>query len=263
MNVSGQTVLITGASGGLGQAIARRMREAGAIVRITARRTEILDALAGEIGATAIAADLSDRADVARLAEASKDVDILVANAALPGSGALDGFSPDQIDRALEVNLRAPIILSRLLAPEMQARGRGQIVLMSSLLGKTSSPGSSIYCATKFGLRGFGQALRADLRGTGVGVSVIFPGFVSEAGMFHESGTKLPSYIKTITPGACADAVIGAIEHDRGEVDVAPATLRVGVKFSEIAPAIAARVSDRLGARKIADQMSSGQSKKR
>ena len=98
-----------------------------------------------------------------------------MANAALPASGPIVDFSPEQIDRALDVNLRAPIQLTRALVPGMVERGAGHVVLVSSLSGKVASIGSSLYSATKFGLRGFASGLREDLHGTGVGVTVVFP----------------------------------------------------------------------------------------
>ena len=104
----------------------------------------------------------------------------------------------------------------------MAQRGRGHLVFISSLSGKAATPGSSVYSATKFGLRGFAQGLRGDLRGAGVGVSVVFPGFIRDAGMFAESGTELPAFVGTSTPEDVADGVLRAIERNRGEVDVAP-----------------------------------------
>ena len=91
-------------------------------------------------------------------------VDVLVANAALPATGELSEFTQEQIDRMLEVNLRAPIALAHALAPGMVARGRGHMVFISSLSGKSANPASSLYSATKFGLRGFALSLREDLR---------------------------------------------------------------------------------------------------
>src|SRR5690242_7162056 len=113
MDVSGRTVLITGATGGLGQAIARAFAARGASLVLTGRRTDVLEPLAAELSARVTAVDLSDSADVDRLIAEAGDVDVLVANAALPASGSLDDFTVDQIDRALAVNLRAPIVLAR------------------------------------------------------------------------------------------------------------------------------------------------------
>jgi short-subunit dehydrogenase len=263
MNVAGTKALVTGATGGIGQAIARALSGAGASVVLSGRRTDVLEPLAVELGAHVIAADLAERDAVQRLADTCADVDILVANAALPASGHLNSFAVDEIDRALEVNLRAPVVLARLLAPAMIERGRGHIVLISSLAGKTTTSGSSIYSATKFGLRGFGQALRADLRGSGVSASVVFPGFVRDAGMFHESGAELPGYVGTSTPEDVAGGVLRAIERDRGEIDVAPATVRLGVRVAQVAPGASAHIKRRLGEEDLAAEIASGQADKR
>ena len=263
MNVAGRTVLLTGATGGLGHAIARRLRAAGAQLVLTGRRSEVLESLAAETGGLTVAVDLSDPVAVQGLADACADVDVLVANAGLPGSGQLTSFSVEEIDRALAVNLRAPMVLARLLAERMVARRSGHIVLMSSLAGKAAPPGSAVYSATKFGLRGFALSLREDLRRSGVGVSVVLPGFVRDAGMFHDAGTKLPPYVGTTTPDAVADAVLSAIEQDRGEVDVAPMTLRAGTAIAGAAPEIAAAVQRRLGAGRIAREMEARQLDKR
>lgn len=263
MELNGSSVLLTGATGGIGHAIARALRAEGASLLLTGRRTDVLEPLAAEVGGTATAVDLSDRAAVEALIEQARDVDVLVANAALPASGDALSFSVDEIDRALEVNLRAPIIMSRVLGERMAARGRGQIVLISSLSGKSGQAASSIYSATKFGLRGFGQGLRGDLAPRGVGVSVVFPGFIRDAGMFHESGAKLPKGVGTSTPTQVAAGVVKAIRQDKGEVDVAPAGMRAGTAFAQLAPATSAKVAKLMGGDKIAQELASGQAGKR
>ena len=208
MNLGGRTALVTGASGGLGQAIARALARRGADLVLTARRTELIEALASETRGRAISCDLADRAALERLVEEAGPVDVLVANAALPASGRIGSFSVEEIDRAIDVNLRAPMVLARLMCEGMAERGGGHIVFVSSLSGKAGAAGSSVYSATKFGLRGFAQSLREDLRPRGVGVSTVFPGFIREAGMFHESGAKLPGYVGTKKPEDVADAVV-------------------------------------------------------
>jgi short-subunit dehydrogenase len=263
MELRDSSVLLTGATGGIGHAIARRLHGAGASLLLTGRRADVLEPLAAEIGGRATAVDLAERDQVDRLLEEARDVDVLVANAALPASGDALQFSVEQIDRALEVNLRAPVILSRVLGERMVERGRGHIVLISSLAGKSSQPASSIYSATKFGLRGFGQGLRGDLGPRGVGVSVVFPGFIRDAGMFHESGAKLPKGVGTCTPDEVAAAVVRAIEQDKGEIDVAPLGLRAGTTFAQIAPEISAKVAKRLGGDKVTEQLVAGQADKR
>ena len=128
---------------------------------------------------------------------------MLVANAGVPANGLLEELSQEQIDRMLEVNLRAPIALARALMPSMIERGSGHMVFMSSLSGKAASPASSLYAATKFGLRGFALALREDLHQHGIGVSVVLPGFIRDAGMFADSGVKLPPGVGTRSSRGC------------------------------------------------------------
>ena len=254
---------MTGASGGLGQAIARRLSAAGAKLVLSGRRGDVLEQLASELGATVSAADLSDADSVRELAAAHEDVDILIANAGLPASGRLESFTEEQIDRALLVNLRAPMMLAHALAPAMVARGSGHIVLMSSLSGKAPAAGSSIYSATKFGLRGFAGALRAELHGTGVGVSAIFPGFIRDAGMFDDADVKLPRGTGTKSPEHVAKATLRAIERNKGEIDVAPVGLKLGATISGIAPELAATVTRKAGGDAIAAQFEAGQLDKR
>jgi short-subunit dehydrogenase len=263
MRISGSKVLLTGATGGIGQALARELRGRGAELILTGRRTDVLDPLAGELGARSLAVDLSDAAAVDDLVAQAGEVDILVANAALPASGSLESFSVQEIDRVLDINLRAPIVLARALAPAMGGRGEGHLVFVSSLAGKVASPRASLYNATKFGLRGFALALRAELRAAGVGVSVVCPGFIRDAGMFADAEVKLPTGIGTRSPEDVARAVAQAIERNRGEVDVAPLTLRAGAIFGGVAPEVAAAVTRKTGGDEITVSLAAGQSDKR
>jgi short-subunit dehydrogenase len=263
VQISGSTILLTGATGGIGQAIARALHERGGKLILTGRRTEVLEPLAAELAARTLAVDLSDSAETDRLLRDAGEVDILVANAALPASGRLETFTMDEIDRALDVNLRAPIALAHALAPAMIARGNGHMVFMSSLSGKSATPGTAIYNATKFGLRGFATALRADLRPSGVGVSAVFPGFIRDAGMFAEAGVELPAGVGTASPEDVARATVLAIERNRAEIDVAPLPLRVGAAFSGLAPELSARVARKLGSDEISRAMHAGQRDKR
>jgi uncharacterized protein len=223
----------------------------------------VLEPLAAETGGRVVACDLSDRSSLLRLVEEAGPVDVLVANAGIPGSGRIESFTVEEIDRAIDVNLRAPMVLARLMCEGMAERGGGQIVFVSSLSGKAGTAGSSVYAATKFGLRGFAQGLREDMRPRGVGVSTVFPGFIRGAGMFHDSRAKLPRYVGTKTPEDVADAVVSAIERDRSEVDVAPLSMRLGTAVAGLAPEVAAIAQRRLGANKVASQFETGQRDKR
>jgi short-subunit dehydrogenase len=265
LTLAGSTALVTGATGGIGDAIARSLSARGVRLLVSGRREVELTRLAHDVGAEPVVCDLSVAEEVDRLAAAAVDAgaDVLVANAALPASGLLGELTQAQVDRMLDVNLRAPIELARVLAPAMMARGRGHLVFVSSISGKAASPASSIYNATKFGLRGFGFGLREDLRGTGVGVSVVAPGFIRDAGMFAKTDVKLPPGVGTRSPQDVAAAVVRAIERNRAEVDVAPLGLRAGAAFASVAPGLAGWVSDKIGSARIAEQMAESQQHER
>ena len=264
MNLSGASVLLTGATGGIGHAIARRLHREGCDLVLTGRRAEVLEPLAAEVGGRALAIDLADRAQVDQLASECADVDVLVANAALPAGGHVHSFSIDEIDRALDVNLRAPIVLAHRLGERMVGRGRGHLLFVSSIAGKSSAPASSVYSATKFGLRGFAQGLRADLRPSGVGVTVVFPGFIRDAGMYADTGhIKLPPGTGTNKPEEVAEAVARGIEHNRGEITVAPLPVRASLVLAQLAPGPAAAIARRLGADDIGAEFEQAQRDKR
>lgn len=251
VNLDGARVLLTGATGGIGHAIARALHARGADLILTGRRTEVLEDLAAEVGGTTIACDLSDPDAVTKLMDEVGDIDVLVANAALPGVGAMVDYTEEGIDRDLDVNLRAPIILTRWATKQMLPRGRGHIVLIGSLSGRATSPLSSMYNATKFGIRGFALAHRDDLHGTGVGISVVEPGFVSDAGMFADSGMPLPKGVKAVSPEQVAAKVVRAIDKNLGEVMVAPTSLKVLSAVGLVAPGLASALGRKAGAADI------------
>jgi short-subunit dehydrogenase len=260
--VSGN-VLVTGATGGIGHAIVRAFAARGARLLLSGRRADVLEPLTNEVSGRAIPCDLSKRAEVDRLIAEAGDVDVLIANAALPASGLLTDLTQDEIDRMVDVNLRAPIALARALAPAMVQRRRGHMVFISSLSGKAASPASSLYSATKFGLRGFALGLREDLRPHGVGVSVVAPGFIHDAGMFADTRVELPLGVGTRSPEDVAVGVIRAIERNRAEVTIAPAPLRLATNFASIAPQLAAGASRALGSERIAHELARNQREKR
>jgi short-subunit dehydrogenase len=242
MDLQGARVLLTGASGGLGEAIARALSAHGASLVLSARRADVLETLALELGAETIVCDLSDRAAVERLATAAGEVDGLVANAGISGPGTLLKLDPEEIDRVLEVNLRAPVMLARLLAPAMAERGRGHLVFVASFAGKIAAASeSSIYTASKYGLRGFAHVLRAQMRRKGVGVSLVTPGPIRDAGMFARGGRKPPPLVHTRSPEDVGKAVVKAIERNSAEIDVGSLGLRAASKASALAPAFVAK----------------------
>jgi len=262
MQIAGARTLITGASGGIGAELARRLASEGAELILTGRRADILESLASELGAQAIVSDLTQPEAPDHLLAATGRVDILIANAALPGTGRVATLEVEHIDRALAVNLRAPIVLAKGVIPQMTERGSGHLVFIGSLSSKAATAGSSIYNATKFGLRGFALALRAELAATGVGVSLILPGFVSAAGMYADA-VRLPPGIATRRPDQVAEMLVRAIRENRGEVSVAPLTLRAGASFASLAPELAARAARLAGADRVARDFERRQADKR
>jgi short-subunit dehydrogenase len=264
MEIGGRRALLTGASGGIGEAIAHKLHARGATVVLSGRRADVLEALKQQLGerTEAIPADLSTADGVRDLLAKAGDVDILVANAALPGSGWLDDFTPEEIDRTIDVNLRAPMQMARELAPRMAERGGGQLVFISSMSGKIAAGGGSVYSATKFGLRGFAAALRDELHGK-VGVTVVSPGFVSDKGMFADAGVKLPFYARMVSPQQVANAVVKGIESDKGDIDVAPLPLKASAWLAAVAPELVAKAGRRLGSVEVADKLAEGQRHKR
>lgn len=265
MELTGKIVLLTGATGGLGRAIATALADRGARLILSSRKPSELDEMAASLTGTGHRTIVSDLAESgaahALLAEAGP-IDVLVANAALPASGKLDSFTAEQIDRALRVNLEVPVQMARELIPAFTQRGSGHFVFISSISGKTSTPRASLYAATKFGLRGFALCLRDDLRPDGVGVSVVSPGAIGGAGMFAESGAAAPPLIGTGKPDQVGDAVVSAIERNRGEVTAAPLRQRLLARFAANAPEVSSRLAGGVAA-KAADEIAAGQTHKR
>ena len=247
VKIAGSRVVLTGASGGLGGAVARAFDDRGARLVLTGRRVDVLDSLAAELNdAQVLKCDLANREQLDDLLAQVEDAEILVANAALPATGSLGDFTTEELDHALDVNLRAPMLLARRLAPRMAARGRGHLVFISSMGGKVPACRLSVYAATKYGLRGFAACLRQELAASGVGVSAVFPGSVEDVGMWAESGAS--GKVGTVSSTAVADAVIRAISANRAEIDVAPWFVRLGVAVAHHLPETFARVARRSGA---------------
>lgn len=179
-----KTVLITGAGGGFGRHMVRQFHEAGARLILTDLGDEALSAVKGDAGGNllaALAADLSTQSGCAALARHCDEhglvPDILVNNAGIAFAGRADHVPRDRWETLLRLNLLGPMRLCDLFLPGMIERGSGHIVNISSVAGWVGARGMSSYCASKFGLRGFGESLSADLQGTGVHVTNVYPSF--------------------------------------------------------------------------------------
>lgn len=255
-DLRGKHAVVTGASRGLGPYIARALAQKGVNLALTARTADALQASAKEatalgVKAVAIPADVTDQTDRKRLLEgavaANGPIDILVNNAGIEWVCEYTKMSAEQIEQMLRTNLVAPLILSRLVLPDMMARGSGHVVMMSSLGGKKGSPYSATYAATKAGLIEWTAGIREELRKTGVSASVICPGFVSDAGMFAEYGKSAPRLAGESTPEAVADAVVRSIERDVGEIVVNPGPNRLLDVANAMSPGAVSWILRRFG----------------
>ncbi len=248
MEISGSKILLTGASGGLGEAIARDLAARGARLVLTARTEAVLRDLASEVGGEVVVADLADRSDLQRLCEGLADVDVLVANAGIGGYGSVLETSVGDVDHVLDVNLRAPMVLATEYARARVGAGLGgQVVMIGSLSGVVATVGSALYNGTKFGLRGYTLAIRQDLAEVGIGVSLVAPGFIDTAGMFAQNDIELPGFVRTRSPSDVADGVRKAIEHNPAEVYVSPPELRFSATFGGLLPGLSEIVQRRFG----------------
>lgn len=247
MDVHGKRILVTGASGGLGQAIARALASHGATLVLSARNEEVLTKLAEETGGEVVVADLAVRADVAKLAALVGDLDVLIANAGVGDDSPFTEVTDAEIDARIDVNLRAPISLATAFAQAHIAAGTpGHIVFVGSLSGLVATPETRMYNATKFGLRGYSHSLRQDLADHQIGVTHVAPGFIRDAGMFHNGNIKLPAGVRTKTPEDVAAGVLKGIRSNTAEVFVSPVELRLSATFSTVAPSLSARIQRRL-----------------
>jgi hypothetical protein len=195
---SDKTVVITGASSGVGAAAANQFAAEGARIVLAARRKDALEARVRDIGprqALAVPTDVTRVEAAAALLEAAQrhfgSVDILVNNAGYHARGRIKEVPVDEVGQMVDVNLRAPATLSRLALPYLGRNGGGAIVNVASIAGRVPVAGGATYCATKFGLRAFSLALAEELAGTGITVSVVSPGPV-DTNFFRNDAEKSP-----------------------------------------------------------------------
>ncbi|MEF2551818.1 3-oxoacyl-[acyl-carrier-protein] reductase [Aurantimonas sp. A2-1-M11] len=186
-DLTGRKALVTGASGGIGEAIARALHGAGATVGLHGTRREKLDELAASLGERAMVfpADLSDRAEQKRLAETAESemqgVDILVNNAGITRDGLFVRMSDEDWDTVLEIDLTAAFRLTRGVTHPMMRRRFGRIINITSIVGVTGNPGQANYCAAKAGMIGLSKSLAQEIASRSVTVNCIAPGFISSA----------------------------------------------------------------------------------
>jgi short-subunit dehydrogenase len=242
-SAAGQRVLITGASSGLGAALARQLAARKAVVGLIARRRDRLGEVLADCRRTSPdsamwVADLGDTAAVGELARQAWDgldgVDVLVNNAAIPKRRPVTELDPDDVEAVMRVNFFAPMRLTLALLPRMLERGSGMIVNVSSVGGRLGIIHETAYCASKFALCGWSEAMAVDLHGTGVTVKLIEPGPV-DTEIWDQPGSEEPLYQgPKVAADEVAEGIIAALGTDRFEHYVPDMKAVVDVKNADI-----------------------------
>ncbi|QSJ19075.1 SDR family NAD(P)-dependent oxidoreductase [Nostoc sp. UHCC 0702] len=229
VTLKGKTVLLTGASRGLGVYVARALAREQATIVCISRSKSRLDQTCNEIKALggqgiSIPFDIQNLTELLVLVEQIQEfvapIDILINNAGIEIHRAFTDYSTEEIQSVLGTNLLSAMELTRLLLPSMKERGNGHIVNIASLAGKKGVAYNSIYSASKAGLIMWTDAMRQELAGTGIYFSSICPGYVSEIGMTADSHIPAPKLAGVSTPTRVVNAVIQAIKHNKAEVIV-------------------------------------------
>ena len=258
--IAGKVAIVTGASRGLGPIIARALARRGMDLALAARSADELQQVADSIAklgvrTLAITADVTTEsgrdAIVERTMAELGPIAVLVNNAGIENTAAYDEQDPAEIARIVEVNLVAPMLLSRAVLPSMLARGEGHIVNMASLAGKAGLAYDIAYSSSKGGLIQFTEGLRAEYHGRGVSASVICPGFVEDVGMYANfsaaTGATAPRMAGTSPPSKVVSAVVRAIRRDVPEIIVNPGPMQLVFSFAELSPGAFERVFRAVG----------------
>ncbi|OGO51273.1 MAG: hypothetical protein A2148_00265 [Chloroflexi bacterium RBG_16_68_14] len=248
-DLRGANAILTGGSRGIGPYIARALAREGVHIALAARGQERLEAVREEVEelgvrALTVSADIRLPEDRARLVDRVSaelgPIDLLINNAGVESTSEFVRLDPLTIESAIATNLTAAVLLMRMVLPGMVERRRGHVVNIASVAGKVPLPYDAVYSATKFGLVGLSHAVREELRGSGVGVSVVCPGFVANAGMFAdivaETGVRVPAIAGMSPPEQVAATVLRVIRYDVAEAVVTPLSGRPLLAVSYLSP---------------------------
>lgn len=259
MQLAGSNAIVTGASRGIGVYLANDLARKGVNLALAARSAEELEKTAESarrygVSAVAIPTDVSNTEDLRALVDKAKaelgSVDLLVNNAGIEHYVDFHEADPELIEKIMRVNYLAPATLTRFVLPDMVERKHGHIANIASVAGKTAVPYNVIYSSSKHALVGFSWSLREELKPHGVGVSVVCPGFVSDAGMFADwsGGRKPPGLTRAVSPQKVSAMTIKAIESNKAEIIVASGLTKVVDVFHALSPGLTTTIARKSGA---------------
>jgi short-subunit dehydrogenase len=235
-SLAGKIVAITGGGRGIGAATAAALVREGAKVAIGDLDLDVAQRTATELGAEAFLLDVTDRAGFTKFLEEVEGrlgpIDVLVNNAGIMPLGRFEDESDRSTTHQLEINLHGVIHGTREAIKRMRPRGGGHIVNIASAAGKAGFPGAVTYCATKHGVVGLSEAVRAELRGCGVDISVVMPAIVRTE---LAAGVKEARFFKSVAPADVAEAIVKALRHNKFEVYV-PASLDAMNRITRLLP---------------------------
>lgn len=257
MELKGAVAIVTGASRGLGVQMAEDLAGKGSDLALAARSADGLETTKERaekhgVKAIAVPTDVTKRSDLKNLVKKTTSElgppDVLINNAGIEHLARFEDVRVDDIESVIRTNVIALEVLTRLVVPTMIERMHGHIVNIASLAGKTAAPFNTVYSSSKHAVVGFSWSLREELKPHGIGVSVVCPTYVSDAGMFATAQTGDPPTISnSVTPAQVSTATIAAIERDRAEIIVAPGLSKFVDVFHAISPEVTTKVARRTG----------------
>jgi short-subunit dehydrogenase len=253
---TGTRVMVTGASRGIGEAVARAFAERGCSIGLVARSRDALERIAASLpgdGHRALAGDVSELGSIARAADEFGDVDVLVANAGIAHYLPFADMPVEQAEQLTRVNWLGTAYTVKAVLPRMLERRRGHVAIVSSGAGIRSFPGAAVYGATKAAQRGFGEALRHELKGSGIGLTMVYPGVIRSSLHDHEK-ERMPAWYRadrTSPPEPLARAIVDGVSKGRREVFYPP-NVRLLRIVHGVNPALADAVLRRIMDRSVA-----------
>lgn len=265
LSLPGNLALITGASRGIGAELAQAFAREGMRLLLTARTEPGLEAVAGRLRAsgasvTTFAGDITESSVRAALVERAEELGgltLLVNNAGIEQVAKYETVSDADLERMLQVNLFAPMALTRLSLPGMQQRRTGHILNIASMAGLAGVAHGETYTTTKHGLIGFTRSLRASAQRerTGVSASVICPGFVAETGMYsdwkQQHGARASTLFRAVSSRDVVAAALRAVKHDLPDVLVAPGPMRLALAVATLIPRLGETVGHAIGSHDV------------